>query len=720
MKAQASDTPAAPRVLEPGRNCWRIERARRLAFLVDAAEYFTALREALTRAQRSIFILGWDIDSRVELVPGGADDGLPGPLGDFLNAVVARRRGLHARVLCWDFAMLYALEREWLPVYKLDWRTHRRLRFRLDDMHPVGASHHQKVVVIDDAVAFVGGLDLSRSRWDTCEHRAEEPRRRDPDGKSYPPFHDLQAIIDGDAAVAFGDLARQRWQRATGARAAPRSGGAVEDPWPPSVAPGLRDVEVGIARTEARYKHYPEVREVRALHVDAIAAARRAIYFENQYFTASAVGEALERRLAAPDCPEIVLVSRRRDSGWLEERTMGVLRARLHHRLRAADRHGRYRAYCPEVPGLESDCVNVHSKLFIVDDAIAAVGSANLSNRSMGLDSECMLVLESLGDERVRTAIAGLRNRLLGEHLGETPAAVAESVAHAGGLIGGIEALRGAARTLAVLDPKIDPEIDQLVPEQAVIDPERAVDPDQLVAALVPAAEPRQVSRRVPVLIAVATALIAVAAAWRWTPLAEWVKVETLVDAAEWLRARPAAPFVVVASYVVAALVMFPVTALVVATVLVFGPVAGFAYALAGAVLSAAATYGVGRLVGRDLVRRLAGKRLNTLSRRLGKRGLLTVAAVRLLPIAPFTVVNVVAGASHIRLRDFVGGTVLGMGPGIGATALFVDGVASALRAPGAGTFALLAAVVAGIALGGWLIRRRLRAQEGDASGEQG
>ena len=106
----------------------------------------------------------------MELVPGGARDGFPEPLGDFLNAIVAGRRGIRGYVLSWDFAMLYSMEREWLPIYKLDWRTHRRLSFRLDDRHPPGTCHHQKVVVVDDAVAFVSGYDLTRARWDTCAH----------------------------------------------------------------------------------------------------------------------------------------------------------------------------------------------------------------------------------------------------------------------------------------------------------------------------------------------------------------------------------------------------------------------------------------------------------------------------------------------------------------------------------------------------------------------
>ena len=209
-----------PGLLQAGHNCWRIERAQRFSLLVDAASYFSAVRAAIRAARHSIFILSWDIDSRTCLVPGGANDGYPEQLGDFLHAVVSSRPDLHAYVLNWDFAMLYALEREWLPLYKMDWRTHRRLSFRMDGKHPIGASHHQKVVVIDDAVAFVGGLDLTRCRWDTPQHAPDESLRCDTNSKPYPPFHDVQSIVDGDVARALGELCRARWQRATGHAAA--------------------------------------------------------------------------------------------------------------------------------------------------------------------------------------------------------------------------------------------------------------------------------------------------------------------------------------------------------------------------------------------------------------------------------------------------------------------------------------------------------------------
>src|SRR4051812_9424436 len=223
-------------ILREGETCWRVARAERVAFLVDADEYFTALREAVLKAQRSVLIVGWDVDTRVRLVAEDpARDGFPSTLLAFLDAVLAQRPELHVHVLAWDFSMIYTFEREMLSSYKFGWRGHGRLHFTLDGDHPQWASHHQKIVVVDDRVAFAGGLDLTIRRWDTSEHAGHDRRRVDPRGEPYAPVHDVQMMVDGEAAAALGALCRERWQRATG-EVLPGPG-AIEHPHPwPSVA----------------------------------------------------------------------------------------------------------------------------------------------------------------------------------------------------------------------------------------------------------------------------------------------------------------------------------------------------------------------------------------------------------------------------------------------------------------------------------------------------
>lgn len=657
----------------PGRNCWAVAHASRFAVLVDAQAYFDAFVETAVRARESILVVGWDIQSGTRLRPGPMPEGLPATLGPFLDALVQRRPGLRVWLLDWDFSLVFALERELLPVVQLGWRTHRRIHFRMDGEHPLGASQHQKLVVVDDAVAFCGGLDLTTERWDTPAHAPEDPARVGPGGRPYAPFHDVQCAVAGPAAAVLGRLARERWRRATGRALRPPSRG--RDPWPPGLAPDLVDVPVAVARTEPAFDGRPEVREVERLFVDAIAAARRWLYVENQYFTAPVLADAMAARLAEPDGPEIVCVLPQTCSGWLEESTMGVLRTRVLARLRAADVHRRLRVVWPRVGDTR---VNVHAKVLIVDDALLRIGSSNLSRRSMGLDVECDVAVEARGRAHVASAIAGIRARLLGEHLGAAPEAVAACTAATGSLCATLDRFGGGARTLVPLDDPGPLPVLPLLPDVPIADTERPVAHAPFFVQVIPDAELREPLVRTALrVLGWLVVLLGGAALWRWTGLGALVAPERLAAWAAPLRHAPWAPTAVLAGYVVAGLCMVPVTALLAATLLVFDPVEGIVYALGGSVASAAAAYLVGRVLWRDALLRLAGRHFPRIHRRFAHHGILSVAVVRMLPIAPFTVVNLVAGGLRVRFDHFLAGTLLGMLPG-------TTGIWALLRAVGA------------------------------------
>jgi len=699
---------AAPRILKPGRNCWRIERAERVAFLVDGEDYFRNLYNTIIRARHSIQILAWDIDSRFELIRDGSNPPQwPTRLGDLLNAVVKSRRELRAYVLDWDFAMIYASAREFLPIYKFDWKTNRRLQFCMDDSHPLGASQHQKVVVIDDAVAFAGGLDITKGRWDTSEHRPLDPRRCEGDDQPHRPYHDVQLAVSGAAAVALGELVRRRWVR-TGRRT-PTPPQAAGDPWPPDLTPDLTNVAVAISRTEPQYHDYPEVREVENLYLDAIAAARRLIYIENQYLTSVRIGRALGKRLRRRTGPDIVVILPRETGNWLEQHTMDVLRARLLRTLRADDRHGRLRVYYPTVPDLEQGCLMVHAKLMIVDDRLLRIGSSNLSNRSMGLDTECDLCLAT-EDDGSRAAISGLRQRLLGMFLGVEPQLVAEAEARESGLIGAIESLRSDARTLAPLSGDTDPEWERQLPDDRLIDPDRPLKAMDLGDAMVGRKALPQAHRRFWISAGLIALLLALAAAWRWTELGSWLDPQSLASSLSDVLHSPWGPALLLMGYMVGTLIAIPVTLLILLTALIYGPALGAAYAIAGSLLAAATTYGIGAYLGGPTVERLSGGSVQRLSERLARRGVLTVIAVRIVPVAPFTVINLFAGASHIRLRDYLIGTTIGMIPGVAAMAAFSEGILALVQRADLKQF-LVAALALVFIIGLTLLARHLFSQ---------
>ena len=404
-------------ILRPPDNCWRIERASRAAVLIDAAAYFAAVRNALQQARHSVFIVGWDLDSRTKLAGEScsAEDGWPLTLREFLIHMVKERPTLTIYLLTWDFAILYALERDPFPSLKLGWQTPDQIRFRLDNVLPAGASHHQKIIVVDDALAFSGGLDLAVRRWDTSWHHLDDPHRCDPSGKPYPPFHDVQMAVDGDAARALAELVHERWQRATGEHIPLKP--ADDGPWP-DVAPDFRETAVAIARTLPACNGQEEVREVEALFADMIASAEREIYIENQFLTCTAVAKALAQRLRANPHLQVLLVAPHTPENWFEYHTMRNGRIQFLRALQEPGVSERVRMMCPEIRSGERVAhTMVHSKVMIVDDRVLRVGSANLNNRSMGTDTECDLVIEAKSDAE-RSRIQHVRARLLADHCG--------------------------------------------------------------------------------------------------------------------------------------------------------------------------------------------------------------------------------------------------------------------------------------------------------------
>jgi uncharacterized membrane protein YdjX (TVP38/TMEM64 family) len=502
-------------------------------------------------------------------------------------------------------------------------------------------------------------------------------------------------MVDGAAAEALGDLVRDYWCRAGGRRMNTPSGLSA-DPWPPAIRPDLVDIPVAICRTESNYSDRPEVREVERLYLDSIHAAKQVIYLENQYLSSTAIRAALAARLAAENGPEIVIVVPQETSEWLEQFSMAVLRARFLRRLQAVDRFKRLHVYYPVVPG-ENVTLRVHAKLAIIDDRLVRVGSANLNNRSMGLDTECDLAVEA-HEPMTRQNIAHFRHRLLAEHLGVSPDEIEARYAADRSLAQVIGSLRRDRRLEPIEDPTPD-WLDGRVPNAALIDPERPLSPEQFVEQFFPGQVRRSAAPKLIRLAALLIGLVGLAISWRWTPLPSWVNFKTLEASIAAVANSPVALLWVIASYTVGTLFLAPITLLIIATGVTFGPIFGFVYALCGSCVSAAVTYGLGRWVGRETVYRLTGSVLGRVQRQISRHGFLSMLFARMVPMAPFAVVNMVAGACQIRLGDFLLTTAVGMSPGIFMLVVLQDQLGRALRDPTTGTIALLLALAIFFAL---------------------
>ena len=446
-------------LLEPGSLCWRVGAAGRATVLIDGQACFDTAREAIGEARQSIYFLNWafEPDTRLNPRPGGTAVGEENIAG-FLKRLADERPGLDVRILCWQSALPVAATQKFFPIAGRSVFAGSRVKFALDGKLPLGACHHQKVIVIDNTLALCGGCDIGQDRWDTQAHLDDDPRREITTGGKgfFPSRHEVMALVDGSPAAALGELFRRRWKRCTGETLEPSPQAAN---WPSGVPIMFEQARVGLSRTEAAWQGEAAVKEAEALHLAAIAAAKHCIYMENQYFTSELMGEALARRLAEPKGPEVVLISGGRSPSYFDRMTMDPTRSRFIERLQQADRYGRFQIYGP-VTTLGRDVI-VHAKLTIVDDELVRIGSANLDNRSFGLDTECDLSIEAGGSTAsdARATIVRLRTTLVAHWLGCSTEVVEAAVKRELTVGGAVEFLRhgGYCRLRPIASTKLNP-----------------------------------------------------------------------------------------------------------------------------------------------------------------------------------------------------------------------------------------------------------------------
>ena len=642
-----------------------------MAVLNDAAAYFAALREALRDAQELVYIVGWDIHSETRLVgaSGQADDGLPAQLGPFLRALVQRRPNLRINILVWDFVSFYAPEREWNSAAKFTADADGRIQFVLDASLPFGSAQHQKIVCIDASLAFVGGLDLTIRRWDTSDHRADHELRCDPQGKPYKPFHDVQCLVDGDAAASLFDLAEQRW-RAAGQQTPDRRA-LTGVRWPAHVPVEARHMPVGIARTEVVCPAGSTIREVERSLMAAIRSATSFVYIENQFTSAIKFARELAEQMRRVPSLRVLVVAPKLHSSWLESQAMQNGRGAFIDCFSEAGVADRIRFVYPvSREGGTEAAVMVHSKLMIVDDRILRIGSANLNNRSMGADSECDLILEATTDEH-REFIASVRRRLIAHFCDLDEQVVAQNEDRLPALLDDVSRAGGAKTLRAVEASVLTSTLATMV--QPVADPERPLHLER-------AASRMWSTKTIIGIVAIAVALLGLAMVWSYTSLSDYADTGRLSTVLSAYSHSGWGPPLAVAAFVIGGLVVFPVLVLIAATAAALGPWLGFATATAGVLLSASILFVIGRALGRQRLQQLLGRRAARIQDRVVGKGILAVVVIRMIPIAPFSVVNVVAGASTLPLRDFLVGTALGMTPGILAMAVLGAQIADVAR----------------------------------------
>jgi phosphatidylserine/phosphatidylglycerophosphate/cardiolipin synthase-like enzyme len=469
--------------VEPG--VWRYAKATRLAVLVDAENYFHQIQHAMLKVREEIVLVGWDFDTRIHLERGRRwyqrpfTREYPSRLGSFLLWLARRNKRVRINLLVWGFSFLQFFTRGSMAIDMIRMAINRRIDFKHDTSLPIGCSHHQKIVVLDRSLAVCGGIDLTRERWDTRAHHPEEPRRVNPWGRHYQPWHDVTMMMEGEVAGNLFELVDHRWVTGGGEHL------KIIDPpedhcWPDELPAQMTNVEIGIARSRPAYKDVSKIDEVEQLFLAQIAAAKRFVYIESQYLTARTIVEAIATRLKEDDPPEFIIVHPVNADGLLEQIAMDGTRSSIAETLRHLDDNGRFHLY---VPYTEDTPIYVHSKLMIVDDQILRIGSANLNNRSMGLDTECDVFVDAARDANhgCEEQIKALRYDLLAEHCGlrherahelfDAADSMAEVIAEHG---------QSASRSLRPFVVPERGEISEYIAGSQILDPE---EPEDMFAA---------------------------------------------------------------------------------------------------------------------------------------------------------------------------------------------------------------------------------------------
>lgn len=664
------------RLFEENGNCWWAGNASHATVVVDCGNYYRDLYESISKAKHSVFVLGWDIDSRIELLRGEAARGsaYPATFFELIRQKAEENPALAVYLNRWNYSFVFMPERESFSDFKWRLRSPPNIHYCEDGVVPVGACHHQKVVVIDDEVAYCGGMDVAIGRWDLREHRVRNRDRVDPAGTlqprqyvAYGPYHDVQMVVAGDAARQLAELVRRRWRLAAGydpLPLRPHAGAGLPAAWPDSDPPQMAGVSTAISLTEPGLYGAPANRQVERMYLDMIAAAENFIYIENQFVAYAPIAQALNARLREKPGLRVLILSCFDPEGMFEKKAMWTARAAFRDLLLADGVQQRAAiAYPVSAEGDTERPVRVHSKVMIVDDRYLRVGSSNINIRSMTLDTECDLVIAG-NDAAARRAIAAIRTDLIREHTGKEAREIERLIGQGGAIGAFLQPTPGSRQRLRPVDDekyRLE-KFSQTV--RALADPGSPMLPEDLTLPYrYPGLNRKWIMYLPPVLFFLLLAGLALV--WRYTPLSEFASPERLAPLMQGMTAAGWTILVVIGAMAFAQFMFFPLLVVTAGAAMAFGPFGGFTLSLTSALVTAAFGFFAGRWLGRRFLRVLFGPVSERIAFYVRRGGVTGMTILRMVPIAPFNAINIALGISGMSFPVYMAGTLLGLLPGM-------------------------------------------------------
>lgn len=382
----------------------------RVTPLIHGDAYFPALERAMAEATAYVYIVGWCLTPHFPLRRGGRQELVDSRVLALLQETAKR---IPVRLLLWSGAPALIQPTTRVvndTVRRIVAETHGDLQVRVDPTAGATHCHHQKAVVVDGQLAFLGGMDLttfSGDRWDTARH----PLRAGVN------WHDVQVMLEGEAVADVEENFRQRWEAVDEGAALPHREPHVEPEW---------QTPVQVARTipAGAYPFAPRGEfGIHHAYVEAIRRAEHLIYLESQYLWSPEILDALTDAMDAPHPGPfrivVVLPARATSGKWDNDRHVDMLR-------HADAGRGIVSVFCPYTSGPTTGVraftyrpIYVHAKVGVIDDSWCTVGSANLNERGLVTDGEINAVISDPDIAR------SLRIALWAEHLGMPEKAVA-------------------------------------------------------------------------------------------------------------------------------------------------------------------------------------------------------------------------------------------------------------------------------------------------------
>ncbi len=374
---------------------------------MDSQNYYQAFLECSKKAGQSLHIAGWEIDARMLIDPTNQRPDLS--FRQFLNQISDKVVDIH--LLSWKAPFYLRFGRERFAGLKWKLKASSKIKFTHNRYPYFFGSFHEKIAIIDQKCAFMGGIDIAKMRWDTCGHEVINECRRDWNGKYYNPIHDLQFVLSGPIIKDFSEFIQKRSEKNLFFT---QQSPSISTPlWPDSFSPEIHHIKGAISRTDAKERVY----EIEDLYVDAIRSAEKFILIENQYFSHHGIIRELANQLQKKEGPEVVIILPINYRGKFERAIYLTQRNRAMKTLKASDHYGRLRFYYPENSSPQNFIV-VHSKYMVVDNTFITLGSANLNYRSMRVDREINLGIDGHSKGGIQQFIERSVSRVMADHLG--------------------------------------------------------------------------------------------------------------------------------------------------------------------------------------------------------------------------------------------------------------------------------------------------------------